>query len=179
MPHGPLYHHMNALDVRVGASLRLVVGVTDVVPDQPLFFAIEATLCHGSSDSNIEGGNQVVFTRELGQSGEEMAAQFLTARGFKVLARNYRLRSGEIDLIVTQGERLLFVEVKARRSFEEVSPLELIPRKKQIHLSKAAQHYLAKNRLWDRAASFALVVVDITNGQCELVEDIFTTQWGY
>lgn len=121
----------------------------------------------------------MVFTQELGASGEALAAQFLTARGFKVLERNYRLRSGEIDLIATQGERLLFVEVKARRSFEEVSPLELISRKKQIHLSKAAQHYLAKNRLWDRAASFALVVVDITNGQCELVEDIFTTQWGY
>lgn len=179
MPHGPFYHHMNALDVRVGASLRLVVGVTDVVPDQPLFFAIEATLCHGWSDSNIEGGKQVVFTQELGASGEVLAAQFLMGRGFKIIERNYRLRSGEIDLIVTQGERLLFVEVKARRSFEEVSPLELIPRKKQIHLSKAAQHYLAKNRLWDRVASFALVVVDITNGQCELVEDIFTTQWGY
>ena len=121
----------------------------------------------------------MVFTQELGASGEALAAQFLTARGFKILDRNYRLRSGEIDLIVTQGERLLFVEVKARRSFEEVSPLELISRKKQIHLSKTAQHYLAKNRLWNRAASFALVVVDITSGQCELVEDIFTTQWGY
>ncbi len=124
----------------------------------------------------------MVFTgKELGQEGERVAADYLVGLHFEVLERNYRTRLGEIDLIVRRGDRLLFVEVKTRHSFQKVSPLELIPRQKQLHISKVAQHYIARKRITDLACEFALVIVDYSGEHvaCELLEGIFMCSWGY
>ena len=88
---------------------------------------------------------------------------------------------GEVDLIAEKGEDLYFIEVKSRRSVDQVSPLELIPDSKQRHISKVAQYYYAKKRIEDRAGSFALVVVDYSSGSavCSWIPDIFDLNWGY
>ena len=52
----------------------------------------------------------------LGERGERAAARFLRRAGYTILARRYRQQTGEIDLIVTEGRRVIFVEVKTRRS---------------------------------------------------------------
>ncbi|MGB6837955.1 MAG: YraN family protein, partial [Dehalococcoidia bacterium] len=53
--------------------------------------------------------------RRLGDFGERVAAAHLEAKGYRILARNYRCREGEIDLVAQQGDVLVFVEVRARR----------------------------------------------------------------
>ena len=119
--------------------------------------------------------------KSLGREGEALAAEFLVRQGYRILERNYRCCLGEIDLIAEKGGDLFFVEVKSRRSLEEVSPFELISDSKQRHLSRVALHYVACNRFHDRNGSFALVAVDYSGPrpQCELVLDIFDLQAGY
>jgi putative endonuclease len=79
---------------------------------------------------------------ELGALGERWAAWFLRRRGYKILVRQFHGRAGEIDLIAREGEWLVFVEVKARRSEQFGSPAEAVDRRKQKHISKVALEYL-------------------------------------
>ncbi len=83
------------------------------------------------------GRNQV-----LGRWGEEAAARYLAARGFRILGRNLRTPYGEIDLLARQGGQLVFVEVKTRTSRAFGYPEEAVTARKQAHLLAAAQHYL-------------------------------------
>ncbi|MCL2670172.1 MAG: YraN family protein, partial [Syntrophaceae bacterium] len=54
--------------------------------------------------------------RQTGQQGEAVAAAHLGEQGYRIIDRNYRCRFGEIDLIALEGETLVFIEVKCRRS---------------------------------------------------------------
>ena len=73
----------------------------------------------------------------------KLAAEFLTARGFVVVERNWRRRCGEIDLIVRDGETLVFVEVRLRTSRDFGDAAESITPAKRATLAAAAGHYLA------------------------------------
>lgn len=78
----------------------------------------------------------------LGRWGENFAADYLEARGYALLARNYRTRYGEIDLVTRQENTLVFVEVKTRSSTTFGYPEEAITAQKQEHLLRACQAYL-------------------------------------
>ncbi len=78
-----------------------------------------------------------------GDSAENLAAAFLRRQGLKIVARNYRCRFGEIDLIVESGATLVFVEVRARKSEDFGGPAESITAAKRRRLVAAARHYLA------------------------------------
>jgi putative endonuclease len=78
----------------------------------------------------------------IGKWGESLAADFLSEKGYKILARNVRTEYGEIDLIVTRGDVLIFVEVKTRTSNEFGYPEDAITNKKKEHLLASAQAYL-------------------------------------
>ncbi len=119
--------------------------------------------------------------KALGREGEATASEFLNKQGFRVLERNYRCRLGEVDLIAEKGGDLFFIEVKTRHDTDTVSPLELIPRAKQVHISKVAQHYYAAKRVGERQGRFALLIADYGKNppQCELLLDIFDLAWGY
>ena len=67
-----------------------------------------------------------VATHLLGRSGEDEAAAWYTARGYEVLARNWRCRAGELDLIVAQGRLVVFCEVKSRSSERFGTPAEAV-----------------------------------------------------
>ena len=64
--------------------------------------------------------------RETGTRKEELAADFLTRRGVKILERNFRCRQGEIDLIGMDGQYLVFVEVKYRKTARNGMPAEAV-----------------------------------------------------
>lgn len=117
----------------------------------------------------------------LGRDGEDLAARFLVSKGYRIRERNYRCRLGEVDLIIERGGEILFVEVKTRRSVDAVSPRELIPYGKQVHISKVAQHYVAAKRLYDISADFAVLIVDFSKGapRFEFIEGAFPLVWGY
>jgi putative endonuclease len=79
-----------------------------------------------------------------GAAAEGLAARFLTARGLVIVHRNYRCRGGEIDLIVRDGETLVFVEVRLRRNQAFGTAAESITAAKRRRLRLAARHYLAR-----------------------------------
>jgi putative endonuclease len=81
-----------------------------------------------------------------GAWGEDLALRYLLRRGYRLLARNYRKRRGEIDLIVTDDETLVFVEVKLRRSTGYGDPLEAVTFRKQATIRSLAEQYLAENQ---------------------------------
>ncbi len=81
--------------------------------------------------------------RAEGALAEEQAARFLTDRGLKVLARNYRCRGGEIDLVCRDGATLVFVEVRLRTSRSFGGAAASITPAKQRRIALAANHYLA------------------------------------
>ena len=78
----------------------------------------------------------------LGAAGEDAAAGYLTARGWIVLARNYRVREGEIDLVARRGDVLAFVEVKTRRGHRFGIPAEAVTYRKQARIRMLARRYM-------------------------------------
>lgn len=85
--------------------------------------------------------------RELGNAYEEKAAQHMQEEGMHILKRNYRCRSGEIDIIGRDGEYLVFTEVKYRRAGSPYEALESVGFKKQRRISRAAAWYMAESGL--------------------------------
>lgn len=98
-------------------------------------------------------------TRERGRRGEDIAWAYLKQRGYKILERNYRCHYGEIDLIGKDGETIVFVEVKSRRSVAFGEPEDSVGLVKQKKISKVALCYLEEKGLFDRAARFDVVSV--------------------
>lgn len=80
--------------------------------------------------------------RGLGRWGEDLAAGALAAKGYELLARNWRCPRGELDLVARQGECLVLVEVRTRRGLEYGSPEESITTAKQARLAALAEAYV-------------------------------------
>ena len=78
----------------------------------------------------------------LGDWGEETAGRFLEARGFRILDRKYRCPRGEIDLVAMEGQELVFVEVRTRRSKLYGTPAESITPAKARRLIATCHHYV-------------------------------------
>ena len=78
-----------------------------------------------------------------GEDAENLAAAFLQRAGLQLVARNYRCRFGEIDLIARDGKTLVFVEVRMRSSDRFGGAAGSITAAKRAKLSRAARHYLA------------------------------------
>jgi putative endonuclease len=84
-------------------------------------------------------------SRELGRRGERRAVWFYRLRGYAIVGRNVRMRSGEIDLVVRRGRALVFVEVKTRQSLTAGEGYESVDRAKQLKLVRLVDEYLAKH----------------------------------
>ena len=84
-------------------------------------------------------------SRSRGAWGEDRAAEFLRGRGYVILARNYRCRYGEVDIIASQGGYLAFVEVKLRKSSQYGTPGEAVTCAKQKKLRTTALTWLQEH----------------------------------
>lgn len=116
----------------------------------------------------------------LGIDGEDTACHTLQARGYRILARRYRTRFGEIDLVARQGECIVFVEVKTRRGGSFGDPAAAVTAEKQRRLAVMAADYLARYRLERRPARFDVVgiVVDAdARARVEVFVDAFRPGW--
>ncbi len=80
-----------------------------------------------------------------GAWGEQLAAQYLRKKGYRLIACNYRCRYGEIDLIAENRKFVAFVEVKLRKSDRFAAAMEFVDRKKQDRLRTTAQLWLSLN----------------------------------
>ena len=78
----------------------------------------------------------------IGTTAELKAEKYLTQRGLKLVARNYRSKAGEIDLIMSDQQFLIFVEVRYKRYTDWASPAESVTYQKQRKIIKAAKQYL-------------------------------------
>jgi putative endonuclease len=110
--------------------------------------------------------------RQLGKRGEEAAARYLSEKGLRILERGYRVRCGEIDLIARDGDELVFVEVKTRRSLRCGDPLEAVTETKRRRILRAASLYLQSTGSWDSPCRFDIVAVRFGPGGAEEVEHL-------
>lgn len=94
-----------------------------------------------------------------GRNAELQAKRYLLKQGLKYLDSNYRCKSGEIDIIMNDGEQLVFVEVRYRNRTDFGSAIETITAGKQKKLIAAAQHYLLTSGR-DQPCRFDVVGVD-------------------
>jgi len=117
----------------------------------------------------------------LGQHGEELAWRYLSQQGYRLLARNYRTRQGEIDIIAEEKNTLAFIEVKTRNGLGCGHPLEAVTPLKCRQISKVALHYLAETGRESRAARFDVVAVTLladSRPEIELIRDAFELCYG-
>lgn len=112
-------------------------------------------------------------TAETGKRGERRAERYLRQNGCRILARNYRAGRHEIDLIVLDGETVVFVEVKTRAAGSLGRPMEAVNAAKQRFLRLAAEQWLMDNGAADRAARFDVIEVFEPNGGINRVVDAF------
>ncbi len=101
-----------------------------------------------------------IARQTLGKSGEDLAAHLLGEQGYEILARRYRTRYGEIDIVAREDATIVFVEVKARTTGEFGKAAEAITPWKQRRLASMAADFLARNQLTDRACRFDVVAID-------------------
>ncbi len=111
--------------------------------------------------------------RTVGSEQERVAAAFLIEQGYEIRQMNFRCRSGEIDIVASEGRYLVFVEVKYRSSGSAGDPLEAVGKKKQRQISRTASVYLHLHGLsGDTPCRFD--VVGITGaGHVRLVRNAF------
>jgi len=97
-----------------------------------------------------------------GAAAEQLAADYLSAHGLRVVARNYRVRGGEVDLICEDGAALVFVEVRLRSSERFGGAAASIGAAKRQRVILAARHYLVANgrRAGNRPCRFDAVLLD-------------------
>ena len=96
----------------------------------------------------------------LGKTGEDLAVEELERQGYAILARRYRTRHGEIDIVARDGNTTVFVEVKVRVTGECGTAAEAVTPSKQRRLASMAVDFLARNRLMDRPCRFDVVAID-------------------
>ena len=115
--------------------------------------------------------------RAFAQASEDAAVEALRRRGYRVLARNVRLRRGELDVVAEEGGDLVFVEVKSRRSVAYGTPAEAVGFQKQRTLVRLAAAYLARTGLGDRACRFDVVEVRLDSAgrpvRVDVMQDAF------
>ncbi len=85
------------------------------------------------------------YNKDLGDFGEYVAADFLEAKGYRVLERNFYVKGDEIDIIAENRECLVFVEVKTRSNSRFGTPVESVGFRKQQHMLAAARAYLYRH----------------------------------
>jgi putative endonuclease len=102
----------------------------------------------------------MTFARqEFGILGEELAVRELERLGYAILARRYRTRCGEIDIVADDSGTLVFVEVKARADDEFGTAAEAVTPWKQRRLARMAKDYLTRERIGDCACRFDVVAI--------------------
>jgi putative endonuclease len=107
-----------------------------------------------------------------GEAAEAMAAAFLERKGLNVVARNYRCRLGEIDLVAREGDTTVFVEVRQRASPAFGGAAGSITAAKRARLVRAARHYLSRLKTVP-ACRFDALLIEGDPPRIEWIRDAF------
>lgn len=110
--------------------------------------------------------------RQTGNSGEDIAAEFLVNNGYSLITRNYRYGKGEIDIIASDSDIIVFIEVKFRKTDEFGSPLLAITKNKQNQIRKVALAYLTENNITDTDCRFDVIGITLDKENNPVIEHI-------
>lgn len=112
-----------------------------------------------------------------GQQAETRAWDYLRQQGLQPVARNYRCKLGELDLIMRDGDTLVFVEVKLRSRSDYGLGSEAVDRRKQAKLIRAAQYYLQQHpQLQDQPMRFDVVSIDGPQARVQWLANAFAAE---
>lgn len=113
----------------------------------------------------------------LGRIGEDLACRELERRGYAIVARRYRRRHGEIDIIARDGPTMVFVEVKAREGRQFGEACEAVTGLKRYRMAQIALDYLVRHRLADCPCRFDVVSIHLEGGRStiDVVQNAFST----
>ncbi len=106
----------------------------------------------------------------LGKLGEDIAVRFLANEGFRIIDRNYRSPSGEIDIIAERDDVLHFIEVKTRSTLGQFSPEDAVNLEKRRHIRRVARDYLRPFRQPSPSTFDVVSVVLRPDGRIEILE---------
>jgi putative endonuclease len=110
-------------------------------------------------------------SRAAGATAEDLAAEHLATRGFRILERNFTVKGGEIDLVCDDAGTLVFVEVRSRKGSRYGAPAETISATKRRRIILAARLYLLMRNIEDRACRFDVIAVE--GGEITHLTDAF------
>jgi putative endonuclease len=99
-------------------------------------------------------------TKQIGDAGEDLAADYLIGQGYEIMKRNHRNRWGEIDIIALDHDTLVFVEVKKKSTDRFGSPGEMITPKKIKKIKNTAENYLVDNNLKEVSWRIDAILLD-------------------
>jgi len=120
--------------------------------------------------------------QQFGKESESIAVDYLRKRGYRILEQNYRTKLGEIDIIARDRKTLVFVEVKARKSYRFGNPKAAVTPKKQRTMSMVALSYLKATGMEGTRARFDVVAVSAypgeTQPEIEIVKNAFELAYG-
>jgi putative endonuclease len=113
--------------------------------------------------------------RATGHEAEQLACDYLTTHGLRLLTSNFHCRGGEIDLIMQHGDNLVFVEVRYRRHTAYGHAAETVSAGKQARIIRCAQYYLTRHQCWNAAVRFDVVGIEGHPGKLKIqwISDAF------
>ena len=122
-------------------------------------------------------------TKEIGDIGEEFAVKYLKKKRYRIVARNFRKKYGEIDIIAENKNYLVFVEVKTRHSNSMTTASEAVDKRKQLRIIKTATTYLLENDT-EKYCRFDVCEVYVDKDSLKLesinyIENAFELEDGY
>ncbi|MEN8257078.1 MAG: YraN family protein [Thermodesulfobacteriota bacterium] len=116
----------------------------------------------------------VLKGKALGKEGERQAGLYLEKQGLVIIERNFRTRSGEIDLVVRDKKELVFVEVKTRSGTDFGTALEAVHSRKCRQIVRVASEYLLQNDGFDQPVRFDVIGILLgDNPQFEHIKNAF------
>ncbi len=118
-------------------------------------------------------------SNHIGAEAEAAACAFLEARGLRLRTKNHSCHSGELDLVMSEGETIVFVEVRKRKHTQYGNGIESVQPDKQARLMKAATHYLIEKELYDRVyCRFDIISINQA-GYITWIKDAFTINYDF
>jgi putative endonuclease len=110
--------------------------------------------------------------KQLGEYGEQLACDFLTDKGYQIVARNWRANRVELDIVAWIDSTLVFCEVKTRRSARQGLPIEAVTAQKLMHLRIAALSWLAENRTPHKQIRFDVIGIIAGNRVAPIIDHV-------
>lgn len=111
--------------------------------------------------------------KEIGDYGEDKASEYLFNKGYRIITKNFRTKSGEIDIVAIQRNILVFIEVKTRKNDSFCSAREAVTLSKQSKIKKTAKEFIVQNNIPYKEIRFDVIEVYTYAQKIEHYADAF------